>query len=140
MISGAGRRTRVRRATEAAADDPAVRRLLDRAEIHDVKMQYAVGLDADDFVVRAACFAPDFRGTYGATMVDEPDALVAFVRGVEHFVSTTHFFGVQLVEVVGDAAAVETPAFITHREAPRPGEKRGREWVAQTPLSCVCVC
>ena len=52
--------------------------------------------------------------------------------GVEHFASTTHFFGAQLVEVVGDEAIVETPALITHREEPRPGEKRGREWVAQS--------
>ena len=74
----------------------------------------------------------NFVATYGSTAVDEIDALIDFVRGVEHFASTTHFFGAQLVEVVGDEACVETPAFITHREAPRPGEKRGREWVAQT--------
>jgi hypothetical protein len=120
------------RATNADSNDPAVRELLDRAEIHDVKMQYAVGLDRRDFERVGACFAPQFRATYGSTAVDEIDALINFVRGVEHFASTTHFCGAQLVEVVGDEAWVETPAFITHREAPRRGEKRGREWVAQT--------
>jgi hypothetical protein len=111
--------------TGAAADDPALRWLLDRAEIHDLMMQYALGIDLHEYDRIRACFAPQFAAAYGplGTFTDI-DKLIEFIKGVEHFASTTHFLGTQLIEVQGDEALMETYAMITHR--PNGG---GDEWM-----------
>ena len=91
------------------------RALLDRAEIHDLLMGYAVGLDQRDYERVAACFAETFSARYGQQEFTDIDELVAFVRGVEFFESTTHFFARPWIEVRGDEAYALTYAMITHR-------------------------
>ena len=102
--------------TQVTTLDPAVRWLLDRAEIHDVMMHYALGIDLHDYDRIARCFASDFQASYGDRAFTDMDALIAFIQGVERFDSTTHFLGSQLIDLTGDVADVETYALITHRE------------------------
>jgi 3-phenylpropionate/cinnamic acid dioxygenase small subunit len=109
--------------TAVKSDDLAVRWLLDRAEIHDLMMSYALGVDLRDYERIAACFAPRFRAVYFDREFTEVAPLLDFIRGVELFESTTHFLGNQLIEIDGDSAAMETVAMITHRPRSTDGEK-----------------
>ena len=89
--------------------------LLDRAEIHDLMMQYALGVDLRDYDRIRNCFASSFRASYGAREFTDADELIEFISGVEHFPSTTHFLGTQLIGVDGDEAWMQTYSLITHR-------------------------
>ena len=113
--------------TAAVTDDPATQWLLDRAEIHDLMMQYALGVDLRDYGRVRACFASPFHAAYGEREFTDLDTLVEFISGVEHFHSTNHFLGTQLVEVVRDDAWMTTYSLVTHR----PNENDpDAEWVA----------
>jgi hypothetical protein len=112
--------------TQATSADPSVRWLLDRAEIHDVMMHYALGVDLRDYERIARCFASDFDASYGDRRFTDITPLIEFIRGVERFDSTTHFLGSQLIDVDGDEAGVETYALITHRES---ADGQTAEWV-----------
>ena len=94
---------------------PGVQWLLDRAEIHDLMMQYALGVDLRDYERIRNCFASSFRASYGPREFTDADELIEFISGVEHFPSTTHFLGTQLIDVDGDDAWMETYSLITHR-------------------------
>ena len=61
--------------TGATTDDPAVQWLLDRAEIHDLMMQYALGVDLRDYERIRNCFASSFRASYGAREFTDADEL-----------------------------------------------------------------
>lgn len=98
--------------------DPAVQWLLDRAEIRDLMTSYALGVDQRDYERVRACFAPGFRAVYGDHEFRELDPLIEYVSGVEHFVSTTHFMGSQLIEVAGDEAGMRSAAIISQRDPP----------------------
>ena len=104
--------------TGVETGDPAGQWLLDRAEIHDLMASYALGVDQRDYERVRACFAPGFRARYGDHEFDDLDPLVEYISGVEHFVSTTHFMGSQLIEVAGDEATMRTAAIISQREPP----------------------
>jgi ketosteroid isomerase-like protein len=95
--------------------DPATQWLLDRAEIHDLMMQYALGVDLRDYDRIRSSFASSFRASYGPREFTDADALIDFISGVEHFESTTHFLGTQLIDVDGDDAWMQTYSLITHR-------------------------
>jgi hypothetical protein len=113
--------------TAVRATDPAVQWLLDRAEIHDLMMQYALGVDLRDYDRIRACFASSFRASYGTREFRNADALIEFISGVEHFESTTHFLGTQLVDVDGDDAWMRTYSLITHRPQ---SDDPATHWVA----------
>lgn len=113
--------------TSLTTDDPTVQWLLDRAEIHDLMMHYALAVDRRDYDAIRRCFAPDFHAAYGDREFDDLDALCEFISGVEHFHSTTHFLGTHLVDVAGDDAWATTYSLITHR--PREGD-RDAEWTS----------
>src|SRR5438477_9084017 len=115
--------------TRATAKDPAVQWLLDRAEIHDVQMHYALGIDLRDYDRIKACFADRFNAAYGPLgAITQADKHIHLIKGVEHFDSTTHFMGTQLIEVDDDGALMETYAMITHRQTDAEGAKS--EWMA----------
>jgi SnoaL-like domain len=111
---------------DAAADDPATKWLLDRAEIRDVIMQYALGVDLRDYGRIANCFASAFHAVYGPHEYTDLHDLLEFIAGVENFPSTTHFLGTQLVDVDGDDAWTQTYSLITHRLDERDAS---RDWV-----------
>jgi len=100
---------------DMVTDDPATQWLLDRAEIHDLMMQYALGIDLRDYERVRRCFASSFHAQYGDREFTDPDELIEFVSGVEHFASTTHFLGSQLIEVDGDDAWMQAYSIVTHR-------------------------
>lgn len=104
--------------TGVETSDPAVRWLLDRAEIHDLMASYALGVDQRDYDRVRACFAPGFRAEYGDHEFRDLEPLMEYISGVEHFLSTTHFYGTQLIEVDGDEAGMRTAAIISHRDRP----------------------
>lgn len=101
--------------TAVGSDDPTVRRLLARAEIHDLMMSYALGVDRRDYRRVSSCFASTFDVSYGSRRFTDLPSLLAFIGGVERFESTTHFLGQPVVEVEGDRAFALTYAMITHR-------------------------
>jgi hypothetical protein len=113
--------------TGVTTADPATQWLLDRAEIHDLIMQYALGVDLRDYDRIRRCFASTFRAAYGDREFTDADTLIDFVSGVEHFPSTTHFLGSHAVDVVGDDAWMRNNALITHR--PHEDEPAA-DWVA----------
>ncbi len=113
--------------TRAATNDAAIKWLLDRAEIHDLMMQYALGVDLRDYDRIRSCFASSFRASYGSREFTNAEELIEFISGVEHFPSTTHFLGTQLIDVDGDNAWMQTYSLITHR----PNEEDNTtDWVA----------
>src|SRR3954451_22025385 len=93
--------------------DPAVRLLLDRAEIHDVIMRYAAGVDRRDFELVRSCFTPDVTG-----WSDDRETMIEFISGVRTFEMTMHMMGNQLIEVRDDEASLHNYAMLTHH---RPG-------------------
>ena len=104
--------------------DPALRWLLDRAEIHDLLASYAIGVDTRDYARVRACFAEKFEANYLGNQFDEIEALIDFVRGVELLGWTRHFMSRMLLELRGDRAKTETLALISHRPADdaKPGD------------------
>lgn len=125
--------------TRATSEDPAVRWLLDRAEIHDVLTKYALGVDERDYKPVGACFAETFHADYLGHEFEEVEELVSFIRGVEHFGWTRHFLARPLLEVRGDAASSETLAFLSSRSTDDPKGRRERmsagryhdEWIRE---------
>src|SRR5439155_1377882 len=81
----AGRAERQRDGGKMEQFAPAVRMLLDRAEIHDVMMRYAAGVDRRDFELVRACFAPEVTGW---TVGREP--LIDLISGVRNNRMTMH--------------------------------------------------
>ena len=104
--------------TGVETSDPAVQWLLDRAEIHDLMASYALGVDLRDYDRVRACFAPGFRAVYGDHEFRDLEPLIEYISGVEHFVSTLHFMGSQLIEVDGDEAGMRSAAIISQRDPP----------------------
>ena len=103
-----------------SARDPALRLLLDRAELHDLMDRYAVAVDRRDFDAVAECFAPDLGGRWE---LEARDGLIAYIRGVARFDSTMHMMGTQLIEVRGDQAQIDSLAMLRHRATRRDGSE-----------------
>jgi hypothetical protein len=110
--------------TEMQTVDSAVQLLLDRAEIHDLIMRYAMHVDRRDWDAAGSCLASSFEVRAGPTVFDDPDKLFEHLRASgEHFSSTNHFLGTQHIEVGGDRATSRSLALITLRDhSDPPGE------------------
>src|SRR5688572_1186607 len=94
--------------------DPAVQLLVDRAEIHDVMMRYAAGVDQRDWDRIRDCFAPDLVAMSFGPLKNR-DELLDFIKGVAYFHTTMHMMGNQFIEVEGDTASMDTYAMLTHQ-------------------------
>jgi hypothetical protein len=82
---------------------------LDRAEIREVQLRYATGLDWRDFAMVHACFTEDAQASYNGIVLDAgADAIVAYVRAVEALRSTMHSVTNVVADIDGDSAEVET--------------------------------
>src|SRR3954454_13411866 len=97
--------------------DPAVRLLLDRAEIHDVIMRYAAGVDRRDFELVRACFTPDVTG-----WSHDRESTIEYITGIRTFEMSMHMMANQLIEVRGDDATLHNYAMLAQR---RPGYYSG---------------
>lgn len=98
--------------------EAALRRLIDEADVSQVILRYADGLDRRDFDQVWACFAPDadvvgssFSGPLG-------EYLPRLLEGVRTFGATQHFMGNQLRSVDGDRAHTETYCVAHHFRDP----------------------
>jgi hypothetical protein len=109
-----------------ASDDPAVRWLLDRAEIHDLLTRYAVGVDERNYAPVRACFARRLHANYLGHEFDDLDALTDFIRGVEHFGWTRHFFSRPLLSLRGNEASSDILAILSSRAVDDPKGRRER--------------
>ena len=83
----------------------ALRALADRAQINDILVRYAEGLDRRDLDAVRSCFAPDVRAEYGGVVLDPGvDPLVEHVSIVSTFVGSMHLLGNVIVDLDGDTA------------------------------------
>lgn len=93
-------------------DDAGLRRLLDRAEIHDVLMRYCRGVDRGDAdLVRSAYHEGswDDHGYWTGPGEEFGAFIVARLTGAT--LRTTHAVANELIELDGDSAHVETYVF-----------------------------
>jgi len=82
-----------------------VKALDDRAEITDVLVRYAEGLDRRDLQAVRSCFAPRVQAEYAGVVLDPGvDALIEHVSVVSTFVGSMHFIGNIVARIDGDAA------------------------------------
>lgn len=89
--------------------EPAIRHLLDRAEIHDLMVRYAVAVDRRDEDAIAACFVPDAWSEYGGRVLGHGvDRILDHIRPIRHFHATSHYVVSVLAQVEGDTASAET--------------------------------
>ena len=91
---------------------PALQELVDRAAIHDVLMRYCRGVDrCDEELVRSA-YHPDAVDDHGYWKGPGWDFAAFIVRDIARRSSaTTHAVANELIELHGDAAAVESYVF-----------------------------
>ncbi len=94
--------------------DAALRRLLDEADVSQVILRYADGLDRRDFNQVGECFARDAYVTGSAFSGTLSDYLPRLIDGVQSFGATQHLMGNQLRSVDGDSAHTETYAVAHH--------------------------
>jgi hypothetical protein len=93
----------------------ALKLLIDRAEIQDLIMRYARGVDRRDLDLVADCFTADasYEGTLAVGSIQ--DALAALAKTLPSFESTMHFMGNQIIDLKQDKARSETYAIAYHR-------------------------
>ena len=91
-----------------------VRELWDRDRIARLARTYSRGVDRRDWAMVRSVFADGamVEGSRATAPVD--DYIVQLRPGVEHFGTTMHFMGNQLVEVDGDRGFVETYCVAFH--------------------------
>jgi ketosteroid isomerase-like protein len=98
--------------------EAALRRLIDEADVAQVILRYADGLDRRNFDQVWACFTPDAEVTGSAFSGPLQDYLPRLLEGVRSFGATQHFMGNQLRSVDGDRAHTETYAVAHHFHDP----------------------
>jgi SnoaL-like domain len=94
--------------------EAALRRLVDEADVSQVILRYADGVDRRRFDQVWDCFAPGayVSGSSFSGPLDE--YLPRLLEGVQSFGATQHFMGNQLRTVDGDRAHTETYAVARH--------------------------
>jgi hypothetical protein len=98
-----------------------VRELWDRAQVAELPMRYARGVDRRDWELVRACFSDNafVDGTRSTGPVDE--YLAELRPGVERWAGTMHVMANQLVSIEGDRGSMETYAVAFHWAAAPPG-------------------
>lgn len=99
----------------AGAVPDALRRLLDRQEIHDLLCRYARGCDRGDWELVRSAYHPDAEDDHVSFRGGVDDLIVWLTARFADVDNSVHFLGNQLVEPTGpDTAFVET-YFISSR-------------------------
>ncbi|WP_131741960.1 nuclear transport factor 2 family protein [Actinomadura roseirufa] len=105
-------------------DEPAIRRLTDRAEILDVVGGYATALDTKDWTALASLFTEDATWEYtgGGERLTGPEAIVARIAAaLRPLAVTQHLFGNHTVRVDGDEA--EHACYVQAQHVAKDGRK-----------------
>jgi hypothetical protein len=98
-----------------------VRELWDRAQVQQVPLLYARGVDRRDWELVRSCFSAD-AFVDGTRSTGHVDAYLADLRpAVERWASTMHVMANQLVALDGDRASMETYAVAFHWAAAPAG-------------------
>jgi len=98
-----------------------VRELWDRAQVTDVPLRYARGVDRRDWELVRSCFGDD-AFVDGTRSTGPVDAYLSELRpGVERWVATMHVMANQIVSIDGDRATLETYAVAFHWAAAPAG-------------------
>lgn len=80
--------------SETATNADHVRRLVDRAEINDVQLRYAIGVDSRDWELFRTCFTDEIEGDYSSVFGTPParlsaDEFVALIAPVMNALTAT---------------------------------------------------
>ena len=95
--------------------------LVAQQEIRDVLIRYTRGVDRrDDDLVRS-CYWPGAHDDHGAFQ-GTVEEFVDWLQVLDHYDSTMHLIGNQLVEIDGDTAHAESYCVAYHRRSARGGE------------------
>ena len=94
--------------------EAALRRLVDEADVSQVILRYADGVDRRHFDQVWDCFAPDAYVSGSSFSGPLAEYLPRLLEGVQSFGATQHFMGNQLRTVDGDRAHTETYAVARH--------------------------
>jgi len=79
--------------------------MVDRDDIHDVLVRYAMSLDDRDWDRLATCFTDDAVADYGTGVFEGPDAIVGLCRQMlEPLDVSQHLLGSFEISVDGDTA------------------------------------
>mgnify|MGYP000535104462 CR=1 FL=1 len=99
----------------ARSDDERLREMLDRAEIRELLLRYAHGVDRRNLTLVGSCFTSDatYDGTLGHGTIAA--ALAALRERMTRYESTLHLIGNQFIELRGDEASSETYTVAYHR-------------------------
>lgn len=98
--------------------EAALRRLVDEADVAQVILRYADGIDRRDFDQVRACFRPNAVVEGSSFSGPLADYLPKLLEGVRSFGSTQHLMANQLRSVDGDRARTETYAVAHHFQDP----------------------
>jgi 3-phenylpropionate/cinnamic acid dioxygenase small subunit len=91
-------------------DDARLQLLLDRAEISDVQLRYATGLDSRDWPLFRSCFADEIETDFSSVFGGEPRKVSAdrwteaARRSVGGLQATQHMITNHVITVTGDSA------------------------------------
>jgi hypothetical protein len=94
--------------------EAALRRLVDEADVSQVILRYADGVDRRQFDQVWDCFAPDAYVSGSSFSGPLAEYLPRLLEGVQSYGATQHFMGNQLRTVDGDRAHTETYAVARH--------------------------
>jgi hypothetical protein len=99
--------------------DPEIQALLDKQEIREVIYRYCRGADRLDAELMSSAYHEDAFDDHGAIQARR-DEYVETVMGVlrDHYLSTTHMIGNQLIELSGDSARSESYFVAVHTHEP----------------------
>ena len=100
-------------------------RLEERAAVEEVLINYALGVDRQDWAGVASCFAPDARADYGYVARGPASQVIATLQQImPQFETTLHMLSNFSINLQGDHADTMTYCLAHHRlratgEAPR---------------------
>ncbi|MEV6923381.1 nuclear transport factor 2 family protein [Dactylosporangium sp. NPDC051485] len=89
---------------DRAALEGALRELVSAAAVRDVLLTYAAAVDDRDYDRLRGCFDPAVEAEHGGVRTVGVDAIVAIVRGLDSFATTTHIVQSAQVRVEGRVA------------------------------------
>jgi hypothetical protein len=105
--------------TSYGLDPDAIRlqRLVDRAEISDVQLRYATGVDSRDWAVFRSCFADEIEGDFSSVFGTPPvrlgaDEFVATIAPVMSALTATQHMMTNLVITFDDADHATVVAYV----------------------------
>jgi hypothetical protein len=98
--------------------DAAVRRLLDKQDIHETVLRYCRGVDRMDLELVRACYHPDATDSHGSFSGTVDEFLAWIGRLLPRYAMTMHLVANHLAEFAGpDLARAETYGVAYHRSA-----------------------